>query len=124
MKQISYTETLTVIPCVTCGMQFAVPDDWDRARREKGDSFVCPNGHSLSYDGEMPRLKRELAAAERREQELKARIEIQERKAKAAAKEKARLARRAQAGVCPCCNRSFVQMTRHMKSQHPDYATK
>lgn len=24
-------------------------------------------------------------------------------------------------GVCPCCNRSFVSLAKHMASQHPDY---
>lgn len=24
-------------------------------------------------------------------------------------------------GVCPCCNRSFTNVRRHMTSQHPDY---
>src|SRR5215510_9830604 len=24
-------------------------------------------------------------------------------------------------GVCPCCNRQFVNMAKHMKSKHPNY---
>lgn len=24
-------------------------------------------------------------------------------------------------GVCPCCNRSFVSLAKHMANQHPDY---
>lgn len=24
-------------------------------------------------------------------------------------------------GVCPCCNRSFENVARHMRTQHPDY---
>lgn len=24
-------------------------------------------------------------------------------------------------GVCPCCNRSFANLERHMAGQHPDY---
>ena len=24
-------------------------------------------------------------------------------------------------GVCPCCNRTFKQLARHMKTKHPDY---
>src|SRR5690606_15231496 len=24
-------------------------------------------------------------------------------------------------GVCPCCNRSFTNVARHMRTQHPDY---
>lgn len=25
-------------------------------------------------------------------------------------------------GVCPCCDRSFTNLQRHMASKHPDYA--
>jgi uncharacterized protein (UPF0212 family) len=25
-------------------------------------------------------------------------------------------------GVCPCCNRSFAQLRRHMAAKHPEYA--
>lgn len=24
-------------------------------------------------------------------------------------------------GVCPCCNRHFENLERHMKGQHPDF---
>jgi hypothetical protein len=24
-------------------------------------------------------------------------------------------------GVCPCCNRTFQQLARHMKAKHPGY---
>lgn len=25
-------------------------------------------------------------------------------------------------GVCPCCNRTFVELARHIATKHPDYA--
>lgn len=28
---------------------------------------------------------------------------------------------RAQGGACPCCNRTFADMARHMKTKHPDF---
>jgi 4-hydroxy-3-methylbut-2-en-1-yl diphosphate synthase IspG/GcpE len=31
------------------------------------------------------------------------------------------LAKRAKAGVCPCCNRTFSNMAEHMKKQHADF---
>jgi ssDNA-binding Zn-finger/Zn-ribbon topoisomerase 1 len=30
--------------------------------------------------------------------------------------------RRVGNGVCPCCNRSFVNLRRHMTAKHPDHA--
>ena len=32
-----------------------------------------------------------------------------------------RLKKRAIAGVCPCCNRTFQQLAAHMAHKHPDY---
>jgi hypothetical protein len=32
-----------------------------------------------------------------------------------------RIKKRVAAGVCPCCNRSFKDLARHMAGQHPDY---
>jgi DNA repair exonuclease SbcCD ATPase subunit len=29
--------------------------------------------------------------------------------------------KRAAAALCPCCNRSFVQLRRHMETKHPGY---
>lgn len=32
-----------------------------------------------------------------------------------------RITKRAKAGVCPCCNRTFQQLARHMQTQHPTF---
>lgn len=32
-----------------------------------------------------------------------------------------RIKRRVSAGVCPCCNRTFQCLARHMATKHPDY---
>jgi hypothetical protein len=37
------------------------------------------------------------------------------------ARENGKARKRAAAALCPCCNRSFVQLRRHLASQHPDY---
>ena len=33
---------------------------------------------------------------------------------------KRRIEKRIHAGVCPCCNRSFPNLQRHMAAKHPD----
>jgi hypothetical protein len=35
-----------------------------------------------------------------------------------------KLKSRARHGVCPCCNRQFVNMAKHMQSKHPDFVGK
>tara|TARA_Y100000310_G_scaffold338946_1_gene430083 strand:- start:1163 stop:1354 length:192 start_codon:yes stop_codon:yes gene_type:complete len=32
-----------------------------------------------------------------------------------------KLKNRAKAGVCPCCNRTFQNLSRHMETKHPDF---
>ena len=32
-----------------------------------------------------------------------------------------KLKKRVAAGVCPCCQRSFINLRRHMTTQHADY---
>jgi hypothetical protein len=34
-----------------------------------------------------------------------------------------RLKNRAAAGVCPCCNRHFTALERHMKTKHPEFTS-
>lgn len=33
-----------------------------------------------------------------------------------------KLRKRAKAGVCPCCNRTFVGLQRHMAQKHPEFS--
>lgn len=115
--------------CAACGIEFAMPQHFVTKRRESGKEFFCPNGHSLSFSkSEVQRLREQL---ERKEQQL-----AQERTARDEAERrlvgqraattraqnaKKRMAERVAAGVCPCCNRTFQNLARHMAGQHPDF---
>src|SRR4029077_9140433 len=37
------------VSCASCGIMFCLPEPLYNARKRDGDSFYCPNGHSLSY---------------------------------------------------------------------------
>jgi hypothetical protein len=125
---ITYTETMTVVQCCNCGVTFGFAAGFERARREDKKSFYCPNGHQQGYYGksaiekERDRLK---AQAERLERQL-ANTDEDLRSTRASltatkgvlTKTKKRVAN----GVCPCCNRSFADLGRHMAGQHPEYA--
>jgi hypothetical protein len=122
---VTYQETATMvtIDCVSCGMMFAVPEVWERKRRRSHDWFYCPNGHNLHFpqesDVEKQQRLREQAerVLARREQDLE-----HERRSHAATKgQLTKTRKRVAGGVCPCCNRSFVNLARHMQGQHPDF---
>lgn len=128
--------TLTVVECATCGITYAIPESLDQAaHRHKGDrpngwKLCCPLGHTWWYVG---RTKEELLQEELRWQRSNAgRLAAERDQAKAEARgQKAAKTRiknqrdrertRTAAGVCPCCNRTFKQLARHMQSQHPGY---
>ncbi len=109
--------------CCNCFIVFAMPKSLIALRRQDGQRFHCPNGHSMSYTGnENRRLKQKV---EELEQKVSAKAEqariAEESRRKTEAKMK-RLKNRTSKGVCPCCNRSFAALQQHIKTKHPDFA--
>lgn len=113
--------------CCECGVAFAFPSTlYEKlAKRKPGTAFYCPNGHAQHYLGESWETK--LRREKQRREQMAAQVQDaenradRERRSAAAYKGAAtRLKNRARAGVCPCCNRTFKDLARHMKSQHPD----
>ena len=94
------------------------------ARRDDGRSFYCPNGHSLSYKGTRHKLERDLKTAKdraARERALRDQAEASLRATKGVVTKQRKRLERVANGVCPCCNRSFRDLKRHMQTKHPDY---
>ena len=116
--------------CITCGVRYTVPKSmWDKQQTE-GGFHKCPNGHSLGWneDGcENAKLRRERdrlkQQAARKDDEInwqRDQRETAERSASAYKGQVTKLKKRAKAGVCPCCNRTFQNLARHMESKHSD----
>jgi ABC-type sulfate transport system substrate-binding protein len=107
--------------CISCGSWFGVDAFFDNERRKSKASFYCPNGHSQVYtENEADRLRRELEAERQRVAlERGMRITAENRLA-VVQKEAKRVSRRIHAGVCPCCNRTFQNLARHMATKHPE----
>lgn len=116
-------------PCPTCGVEVTMPGAYLRKRREDGQTYYCINGHALCHrvndlDKLRAELAREQAARKSAEQSAQA-----ERDRRATAEKGQAIARgklRAQSvrvanGVCPCCQRSFCNLARHMKTKHPSF---
>lgn len=114
-----------------CSVEHAVPRSlYELAQRDHKQAVFCPLGHQWVAAGETEADKQR-RRAERAEQD-KARVEEQLAQAcserDAAERSRARVAGdlkrhkiRASNGICPCCNRQFADMARHMKSKHPTY---
>jgi hypothetical protein len=121
-----YTD-LEVMCCPICGVLYAAPEKMlDEARKDPGIGWCCINGHSLHFPGKTPDQKvkeaRDALARERaHHDQTHARLIAQKGATTRVRNEKARLIGRVANGVCPCCNRTFKQLARHMAAKHPDY---
>lgn len=115
--------------CPICGVNYGLDKDFDDHRLNGAKSndgcplnWYCPNGHSLVYrDSEADKLRRERDQLKQQQARLEDEARAaRERAAKAEAATK-RLKKRASAGTCPCCQRTFSNMATHMKRQHPEF---
>lgn len=121
--------------CGECGITWAQPEGFTSARRTDGKTFYCPNGHPRVYrETDVEKLRKEMQAQiDRKERERQWAAEARDRYRQQAEETKRRLSaakgqltktkNRIAGGVCPCCNRSFADLHRHMTTKHPDYAT-
>jgi len=120
---------LEIRVCPTCGVTYALPERMVADRRAKGGSWYCPNGHSLSFiKTEAQELREKLDAEKRnavwwRERAADHRKEAEHQESRANGYKGAltKVKKRVGNGVCPCCNRSFVDLGRHMEAKHPAF---
>jgi hypothetical protein len=132
MTSTSVWVTIVAHRCGKCGVHFGLEQDFLDSRQNDGQTFYCPNGH--------PRVFRETEAQRlRKENERLTRVAENERQGRIAAREllthetrshaatrghvtrKKKQLARVSAGVCPCCNRTFQNLARHMAGKHPDF---
>ncbi|MBF9050603.1 hypothetical protein GTA62_14880 [Roseobacter sp. HKCCD9010] len=133
MAKWDFSAQLWIETCCKCKTRFGISDEVYRValqQREHG-SFHCPHGHSQHYvtgETEIEKLRRERDRLKQnnayevdRRRAAEADAEAQKRSAAAYKGAATRMKNRAKAGVCPCCNRTFQNLARHMASQHPDH---
>ena len=109
--------------CIECGIEFAAPALLIRTQHETGGFHSCPNGHRQGWNKdecELARMRRERDRLKQNAARLEQEIVDANARAVAAEKRALNTKRRAVAALCPCCNRSFANVARHMKSKHPN----
>lgn len=123
---VEVNTTFESIECCNCGIVFAVSKERDDRWRQKHERFYCPSGHPQSYraESEEEKLRAKLASARERADHYQDQRDRLERSNIAIRGHQTRLRKRIRAGCCPCCNRTFQNLQRHMKSQHPKYGGK
>lgn len=110
--------------CSTCGVWATCPEVVYEERYKEGGYNFCPNGHQWGWSKttcEREVLRRERDLLKQRLAQKDDTIAAEAR-AHAATKAKVkRMEKRSAAGACPCCKRTFSNMSVHMKKQHPDF---
>jgi hypothetical protein len=125
---LTYTGRLVVTSC-WCGIGVAIPEElYDLARRHKDKTVYCPLGHTFVYSNtteeQLEETKRKLASEQRRRRATAELLNHEERShaaTKGHVTRKRKQLERVVAGVCPCCNRSFADLRRHMQAKHPEF---
>jgi hypothetical protein len=116
--------------CGACGTHFGMPRElYDRAL-ETGEDWYCPRGHCRHFTkSENQKLRDELAREKHRAEQARAwaqdesrRKDVYHRRLNATKGVVTRIKNRVGKGVCPCCNRTFQNLGRHMAGQHPTWA--
>lgn len=117
--------------CARCNETFGLSDETEAVLRRSGREFHCPWGHTQHFPlgkSEAQKLQAALDEERRRRQIAEQRTAryadeaaAERRRANAFKGVATKVRKRAKAGTCPCCNRTFAELSRHMASQHPDF---
>lgn len=117
----------TLETCCRCGIPFFMPTyHFKRLLANKGESFYCPNGHGQHYTGktEAEILKAKLEQVQKENEEREQELQNKWLDALGEKNKLEKQLKRVHKGICPCCNRTFVNLERHMKTKHPEVSGK
>lgn len=120
--QVYTSVSLEPVTCYSCGAIFGMDSDFHQNRKNDHKIFYCPNGHGQHFTGESQaeKYKRLLETERTRVQWERDQREATERSLAAQKGQVTKLKKRVGKGVCPCCNRHFENVERHMASKHPE----
>lgn len=126
---ITTTHRLVEKSCYTCKFPFMVPEWFEKQCRENKREWFCPacRSSTLYTVSEIDRLKKQLDDQvgywKRQYENEQSRATVAENRRRAAAGQITKLKKRVGNGVCPCCNRTFQNLLRHMATKHPELAS-
>ena len=124
--ELTFTKKLIMVECSECHMDFGVTPEFDEAKRNSHKTFYCPSGHRLFFPGRSDKeeLQNELNFQKSRNAHLSEQNDHYKRSSASYKGKLNRTKKRISNGVCPCCNRHFKNVERHITTQHPNYRDK
>ncbi len=121
------SEIIVIETCCACGITFGITEGFKKLKKRNGEEFYCPNGHSQYYaefESTQKKIKQLQDTIKNTQDSERWWHDEAERKARELSVTRGQLTKtrnRIARGVCPCCNRQFTDLHRHMESKHPDY---
>ena len=120
MSNVKFVDNafLVTIECYKCHTLFAMTRELnEQCLRDHSKSFYCPSGHGQVYTGktEEQKLRENLEREKVKHNETLRRTEK-------ISSNYSRMRKRVANGVCPCCNRTFQNLLKHMQTEHPDFS--
>lgn len=124
----SVIETFRVVSCYSCGVRFGIDSRlYRRVVTDAVGSIYCPTcGEKTCWresddQKRIKELERKLEWEAKEAARQKAARDEAEASLKATKGVVTRMKRRVSAGTCPCCKRTFKQLSAHMAMKHPDF---
>ena len=119
------------LKCCQCREVFWIGDETYQVLRRSGQDFHCPFGHQQHFSPgktdieilreQLDEERRQRQRAEQRVAEARDEAAHERRRANGYKGHATRITKRAKAGICVCCNRSFQNLRRHMATKHPQF---
>jgi len=126
MTLINIAVDLETVHCGECGGTYAINRKYWGKKQRYGGFWTCPycacSWGFPQHGTELARVKRKLEYQEAESARQREMRERTERSLSATRGVLTRTKNRIGKGVCPCCNRSFTDLHRHMQTKHPKYA--
>lgn len=106
--------------CGECGVPFAMTESFQKQKLQDRTTFYCPSGHPRVYTGktEAQKLQEQLDRERQVREAAEQRALRMQGERDQVAKAHKRMRTRVMNGVCPCCNRTFQNLLRHMQTEH------
>ena len=132
-ETVIHGQRMMLEECYTCKTTFAM--DWHTYKAadfgKESFTFCCPYGHKQHYctgEREIGKMRRDRDRLAQRvaekDDEIKRQKDLREHAERSASAYKGKVTRlknRAAAGLCPCCNRTFQNLHKHMTTKHPGF---
>lgn len=125
MSTVAASVILEQVSCKKCGGVFALNEKFLKHARNNRGHYNCPycDTQWSWSESEADRLRAQLAASANELQRVKMDCNA-ERSMRESAERRAveaqRKIKRVENGLCPCCNRTFRNLRRHMLVRHPN----